>query len=311
MKFFENKFEEYLDSHRKKSLHPAMKNIFSNVGDGNNIVLYGPPGIGKYTQALNFIERYSPSNLKYERKMNITLKDKNYIYKISDIHFEIDMELLGCNARILWNEIYTSIIDIIKARPSHRGIILCKNFHKIHNELLDTFYSYMQTQEDDSIKLSYVLITEAYSFIPNNILKRCKYIPIKRPSVSSYKKCFNITNVETSEITNIKLLKCNITKPKYNKFIYSILNSIENYKDIDYLTLREQIYHLFIYQLDITNNIWMLFEHFSNKNLDSDKLYGFLQALVRFLKYYNNNYRPIYHLERLIYNLTSIINELS
>tara|TARA_R110002074_G_scaffold30651_3_gene86549 strand:- start:375 stop:737 length:363 start_codon:yes stop_codon:yes gene_type:complete len=118
-------------------------------------------------------------------------------------------------------------------------------------------------------------------------------------------------HVEPSEVTNIKLLKCNITSPKYNKFIYSILDSIENYKDIDYLTLREQIYHLFIYQLDITNNIWILFEHFANKNLDIDKLDGFLQALVKFLKYYNNNYRPIYHLERLIYNLTSIINELS
>jgi hypothetical protein len=311
MTFFENKFEEYLDSHKKKSLHPSMKGVFSTIGEGKNIVLYGPPGIGKYTQALNFIEQYSPSNLKYERKMNITVKDKNYIYKISDIHFEIDMELLGCNARVLWNEIYSSIIDIIKSRPSHTGIILCKNFHKIHNELLDTFYSYMQMQEDDSIKLSYVLITEAYSFIPNNILKRCKYIPIKRPSVSNYKKCFNIAHVDISEVTNIKLLKCNITKPKYNTFIYNILDSIENYKDIDYLTLREQIYNLFIYQLDITNNIWMLFEHFSNKNLDVDKLDGFLQALVKFLKYYNNNYRPIYHLERLIYNLTSIINELS
>ena len=39
-----------------------------------------------------------------------TLKNKIYTIKISDIHFEIDMELLGCNAKILWNDIFKSIL---------------------------------------------------------------------------------------------------------------------------------------------------------------------------------------------------------
>ena len=68
--------------------------------------------------------------------MNINLqKKKQYVFKISDIHFEVDMELLGCNAKVLWNEIYKAILDILSTRPSHSGIILCKNFHKIHNEV--------------------------------------------------------------------------------------------------------------------------------------------------------------------------------
>ena len=56
---------------------------------------------------INIIKEFSQSNLKYERKINITtLKNKLYIIKISDIHFEIDMDLLGCNAKLLWNDIF-------------------------------------------------------------------------------------------------------------------------------------------------------------------------------------------------------------
>ena len=145
---------------------------------------------------------------KYERKININLqKKKQYAFKISDIHFEIDMELLGCNAKVLWNEIYKAILDILSTRQSHSGIILCKNFHKIHNELLDVFYSYMQSLSHKNIKLSFVFVTEAVSFIPDNIFNCCELITIPRPSRISYNKCITnkISNWETTKF--IKLIR--------------------------------------------------------------------------------------------------------
>ena len=95
--------------------------------DLSNLIFYGPPGTGKYTQALYSIEKYSPSALKYERKINISVQKKQqYLFNISDIHFEIDMDLLGCNARIVWNDIYHHILDIYfhhlcqqQYQPSH------------------------------------------------------------------------------------------------------------------------------------------------------------------------------------------------
>ena len=67
------------------------------------------------------------------------------MFKVSDIHFEIDMELLGCNSKVLFNNLFYHIIEIISMRQSKFGIILCKNFHKIHSELLDIFFTYMQS----------------------------------------------------------------------------------------------------------------------------------------------------------------------
>ena len=58
--------------------------------------------------------------------MNINIhKKKQYTFKISDIHFEIDMELLGCNAKVLWNEVYKAYHWIYYQHvQTHSGIIL-------------------------------------------------------------------------------------------------------------------------------------------------------------------------------------------
>ena len=150
MKYHETRFEDYINTNKKVNLHPKQQNLYKlfpeDMSDLNHMIFYGPPGVGKYTQVLLGIKKYSSTNLKYLRKINITYqKKRDYCFKTSDIHFEIDMSLLGCNAKILWNEIYNHIIDILATKPKAHGIIICKNFHTIHNELLDVFYSYMQT----------------------------------------------------------------------------------------------------------------------------------------------------------------------
>ena len=130
----ENHFDEYINHSNKISLHPNINYDYfpKELRDLKNLIFYGPGGVGKYTQMLKSISQYSPSKLKYEKRITITYNKNNYIFKISDIHFEIDMSLLGCNAKLLWNEIYTNIINIILARTDNKiGIIVCKNFHKI------------------------------------------------------------------------------------------------------------------------------------------------------------------------------------
>ena len=64
-KFFESNFDEYVN--KKTNLHPKIQNNIKNI-DNQNIIFYGPSGVGKYTQSLNYIKKYSASNLKYERQ---------------------------------------------------------------------------------------------------------------------------------------------------------------------------------------------------------------------------------------------------
>ena len=60
-KFYETHFEDYLNANEKKDLHPklndhVLKNIPSSIEDLSNIIVYGPKGIGKYTQVLKLLK---------------------------------------------------------------------------------------------------------------------------------------------------------------------------------------------------------------------------------------------------------------
>ena len=67
-----------------------------------------------------------------KKKISVSFNKNTYFFKISDIHFEIDLSLLGCNSKLLWNQVYNQIIDIILAKSENIGIIVCKNFQDIH-----------------------------------------------------------------------------------------------------------------------------------------------------------------------------------
>jgi hypothetical protein len=320
MKFLESHFEDYIVEQNKYNLHKELVNIYNDLPDTlenhNNLILYGPKGCGKYTQALTYIQKFSPTNLKYERRMFVDFQKKNYTIKISDVHFEIDMDLLGCHAKLLWNTIYYHILDILNSRQERHGIILCKNFHTIHSELLDIFYSYMQTLKHKNIDLTYIILTEQTSFIPDNILNRSIIVPVKRATKEAYGKCIGKVIPKTiilSKINNIKNLKTrnyDIMKSPDN-YSKRLINIIENYKTLQFIEIRNTIYNLLIYGIDVPACLWLVVVHFiKNKKLTGDNINLFLEKLYSFFKYYNNNYRPIYHLESIIYYLINIVHEL-
>jgi hypothetical protein len=352
MKFQETHFEEYIQSNIKENLHPKLckflKHIPDSKKDFKNLIFYGPPGVGKYTQMLKSILKFSANDLKYEKKININYLKQQYMFKISDIHYEIDMGLLGCNSKLLWHEIYQQIIDIIFAKTEKFGIIVCKNFHEIHSELLDNFYSYMQQNNIHGLNLNFIIITEQLSFIPDNILTCCKIINVPRPSKLLYHKCTNSStsvntlqkslplslslslsinlsqtlaqdvakskifpNILLENIINIKHLNCenNELIVPHKIICDKLINEMINVEELKFLKFRDLQYDAFIVNLDITECIWYIISSLLKQNkFKSDDLPKILIKTYTFLQYYNNNYRPIYHLENFLLYLTALIH---
>jgi hypothetical protein len=311
MKLTENHFEDYLHNYEKNNLHPKLKKIYMNFPEKiinlKNIIFYGPSGVGKYTQMLASIKKYSPSGLKYEKKISIPHNKNTYFLKISDIHFEVDMSLLGCNSKILWMDIYNQFIDIISAKVDNVGIIVCKFFHEINSELLETFYSFMQTN-NNNINIKFILLTEQLSFIPDNIYNCCEIISIPRPTKNQYNKCLvkNLSsNIKLEEISNIK----NISNEKYFINIYKnicdeIIDKIINIKEMKFLIFRDILYKILIFNLNIPTCIWYILSTLiRKKHIKKTDLSDILKKTFNFFQYYNNNYRPIYHLENYIFYL--------
>ena len=336
MKFYESHYEEYLDSLNKYNLHPELETTLSKlpkqISQLSNMIVYGPPGIGKYTQVLNILRRYSSTNLKYDKKITAQTEKVDYTYHISDIHYEVDMSLLGCNSKILWREIFSQITDIVSVK---QGIIVCKNFHTIHAELLEIFYSYMQQSH-----IRFILITEHISFLPNNIIQSCQVINIARPSREQYEmiardtsntpgfihriskthctsnttdinaKCLEIINrIETNEIINCKetksfsLVKSELPpKDIFNVICDKIIEDIKSKDKISFVNFRDSLYDMLVYNLDVTECIWYIIYYFiRNGSLSDIDTTNLLDRTYIFLKYYNNNYRPIYHLESILF----------
>jgi hypothetical protein len=319
MKFYETHFEEYISTAQKVNLHPKLEKIFNKFPETiqklKNIIFFGPGGIGKYTQMLSSIKKYSPSELKYEKKISITYNKQQYFLKISDIHYEIDMSILGCNSKLLWHEIYQHIVDIISAKTEKSGIIVCKYFNDIHSELLENFYSYMQQNNASSIDLKFIIITEEISFIPDNILNCCEIISITRPSKRMYNKCLknkfpqsllldSITNIKNLHVINDTMVLQN-----YKIICDKIIELIKNIEDLKFLKFRDILYDILIYNLDITDCVWyILYILIESGKIKRQDISQVLIKTYSFFQYYNNNYRPIYHLENYLFYITCIIH---
>lgn len=316
MKFLDTTFDDYIQNYNKTNIHPSLKKTFSTfpnqIDKLKNIIFYGPAGVGKYTQMLASIQKYSPSKLKYEKKLTCSFNKCNYYFKISDIHFEIDMALLGCNSKMLWNEIYTNIIDVLSARTKKVGIIVCKNFHKIHSELLENFYSYIQNN-NSTVNIIYILLTEHVSFISNDILNTFNIISVPRPSKTYYNKLLPAKlspSTKLSTITNIKNLitGTNSIQQNVNIYVQQLYNLIMCPNEITFTSFRDRIYDIFIYDMEVEYIIWELIKLIqTTPNINNDIVSEILTQTYSFLRFYNNNYRPIYHLERYLY---IIINKI-
>ena len=315
MKFWETHFEEYLNAGETSSLHPKLDKIIKSfpkqINLFQNIILFGPNGVGKYTFVLKIIKRYSACQLKYEKKMCVLFNKQSFFYKISDIHYEIDMSLLGCNSKLLWHEFYLQVCDIISTKTHKTGIIVCKKFHDIHNELLDNFYSYIQHIAKHYIHVKFILLTEQVSFIPDTMLNCFEIISVPRPSKLMYKKNFQFVPAILHDITNMKnlhALQTSNTIPCHVIICEVILSHLTRESAVTFLKFRDILYDLFIYNIDIAKCIVYIIQSlYKRKQITNNMLSEILTKTFLFFQYYNNNYRPIYHLEMYMYYLMTVI----
>ena len=427
MKYYETNFDEYLSSYEKYNLHPELDYIKSSfpkkVNEFKNIIIYGAAGVGKYTQVLSILQNYSPTKLKYDKKIYITYekqekkskttssvitsststssntstttviqetppkirkntkkKDTNntnntistitpkiqmkkqdkkqeYMYRISDIHYEIDMATLGCNSKLLWHDLFFQIVDIVSVslKTDKIGIIVCKNFHNIHNELLEIFYSYMRHPlQHINIQIKFVIITEHIGFIPDNIVNACEIISVKRPTKNQYLEmsklqtkpfsCFlegnrngyfyDKTNrsaifhkdktaeildtIEMTSIINTKEIHSFVWFKNANEIPTDVFNIISDAlleqiiypEKVKIIDIRNNLYDLLIYNIDVFECIWYLFTtliRFQSFKKREDITFV-LNKIFVFFKYYNNNYRSIYHLESIILCMLNTIH---
>lgn len=324
MKYYETHFEEYCRAVDQNNYHPELAPSSTHVvAEMSNQIFYGPTGCGKYSQSLHWIQPFSPSRLKYDRKMQAATDKTEYSYRISDIHYEVDMAMMGCNSKTVWETVFNQIVDIVSVRADKSAIIVCKNFHAIQNELLDVFYSYMRQFKfranlfnRGSLCIRYVLLTEHLSFLPSEILRECEVRRVGRPSAASLligrtvRAQTWLRGIEPEGIMNLKELRvlehldpaADLPCDVFNKICNALLHELGTVSadNFDFLHFRDLLYNMTIYHLDILEALsYILFNAVRQGWLPDASLGLILAEVVSFLKWFNNNYRTIYHIERI------------
>ena len=324
-------FIDYINNYnnfKNKKYIDFFNSFENNLKNASHFIFYGPPGSGKYSCALKLIEQFSNSKLKYEKKMIIVSNKNEHIIKISDIHYEINMENLTCNAKTLFNDIYINIIDSIQVHEKREGIILCKNFHCIDSELLEIFYSYMQKKLIENFTVKFILHTDHLSFINKNILNISKILYFNKLSNSNYNKLSNLNNkkfldynvkkdIFFDNLNNIQILKSLKLDNNNSNIIYinkslcdNVIFYIVNYDKLNYIDLRNKLYDLLTYNLNINECIYYIIDELiKTQDLNNKFISDIMLKTCLFLKYFNNNYRPIYHLENYVLYLISVIKK--
>ena len=61
MKYYETNFEEYIYSVEKQNIHkelvPIVEQFPNEIEQFDNMIVYGPSGVGKYSQVLHLLKK--------------------------------------------------------------------------------------------------------------------------------------------------------------------------------------------------------------------------------------------------------------
>ena len=201
IKFHNFSFAEYIsdlapiDAARNIN-YDDLANTSNNARSLTHRILYGPPGVGKHTVALQFINKHSPRKMMHEHKSVVFSVDKkktNWLIRASDIHSEIDVAFFGSAPKNAWGVISTHIANsagvgkFIDADVKYH-FLLFHNVQMASTELLEVLYEQMRPKavQSNGTQYYFILMTTQLGFIPQTIRSSCITTRVKRPAISEY-----------------------------------------------------------------------------------------------------------------------------
>jgi hypothetical protein len=115
-------------------------------------------------------------------------------------------------------------------------------------------------------------------------------------TITNLKELYSLDNAEGGDL--------------FNTLCDTLINDIINFKNnSDYISFREHIYDILTYDINVCECIFYVIETLvTSGHLISNKCSKVLPVIHDQLVYYNNNYRPIYHLEVIFYEIITSIH---
>ena len=258
------------------SLYETAKESKYDFGCNEHIISYHYHSLQNYADTLRKLRRLSPSNLKYCRKTTLLYNNEDHSFVTSDVHIEIDFELIGVIEYGLFFEFFKHIKENMILNKTHMYVV-CLHFEKITKDLSDVFFNFL-----DNSFIHFIFLTTQVSFLPRSILKKSVLKRFKTQDKSLYHETY---------------------KERVNKIISYIMTDSEE----SLFVWRESIYSLLVWNDSIHNAFsYLIFELIRCNYIDETQMNELFPKYYEIVHLYNNNYRSIYHLEHFIVYLRNL-----
>tara|TARA_B100001057_G_scaffold496581_1_gene598431 strand:+ start:149 stop:1177 length:1029 start_codon:yes stop_codon:yes gene_type:complete len=294
-----------------------------------NCIFYGPYGSGKMVIAKYLINQYfNNDNLVYSSKKIIyNLKEEEIDLQKSIHHYEVDCNNFNLNDKKFIVEFISEISKTNNINNNKIKIIIIKN---AENLSYNTQIIISKLIENFSTTSRFIFISHSLTKLISKLKTHCLLINIKKPSNNNVYLLLN--HIALNEKINLECVeeitsKCNlninsaifmlqqyqftqeiVNNFNYQTYIKQFINIIMIYKEENIDKLREEIYNLLIYDINIYNLLEIFLIHIYNqKDLNDDNKFKILTAITNYSYIINKGYRQIYHYELLFYTIINIL----
>jgi hypothetical protein len=155
--------------------------------------------------------------------------------------------------------------------------------------------------------------TSSQRFIQHQLGDVSNISNIRLSEINCRKKEKEKENVDGDVIVNIDVKNddddlCITLQTPYKIICQPLCDYLSYPKTITITLVRNTLYDILIYNANIYDCVWMLLNHATSLvEKEPTKISTMLAKTMQFFQLYNNNYRPIYHMELFFFNLVDII----
>ena len=115
-----------------------------------------------------------------------------------------------------------------------------------------------------------------------------------------------LANLKECHLVGMTKSVTELPKDVFNIVCDNIIREMLKHDKLNIIELRDHLYDILLYGLDITECLWYIIFFFVENGYLSERkdpanrvMMNIMDRVHVFLKHYNNNYRPIYHLESI------------
>lgn len=257
------------------------------------MIVYGQNPRASHEVITEYLAPYSPTNLKYKRKITYHGSKLDHVISVSDVHYAIDVPSINIEGLSAWFAALDLVRNSIVAQGRTSGLIVLYGLDQATNNLIAAVEQQIGQQLTTEVRLYCWIETRSLTCLPYSMLQFCNIVTAS----TSYQAK---PTWRDSTIDNIADL---------------IISEVQKGNKASIVLIRQHLYNVITSTLTIHDLVWPLLGKFvdclsETAILPLEMLEEITIKCICSCSTASSGYRPILHLETLVVDLALAYDEI-